>query len=1366
MSRAEQHMYRRPWQLAVLVALAAVMGASLATTAAPDHGQDVPKGLSGLEKADALFNDQHWAEARAAYDSVREQASDWNSPVVRRAVEGSVACSLKLQLWDDGLALAERFVAETRDSFEEAVGQRFLANLYVTIPHEGTKRGGTYLRGQYTQGVYVSSWKKDRRQAVEHDERARQVLIELTESLGAAGNPDTSERRQAIEAERIGVNFDLASVLAQPLPYRWSPWGCVGWWWDVETEEESSAVDDADYEEPRWWYGNAYDRQPPTGVPLGPDGQPHFIAVPSDYSPRLGAGPKIRFLLEEIRRLDTSEKQDEAARALFRWAMVARSLYGPDVAAQWYSSRTQYDQFGRPLPQEAEPLEKQVWELTDDEAITLVGGRLRLITLPASENPIALLRLLDEEYPESTLRPEARYTLGLYYQTRQQFPQAIAEYQALHEQFSGHERASNGVAQIALIERPQVTFGTSGVYLPNKPPELAFNYCNCNEVEFTATQIDLAKYVQDMMEDTSEQWWHYRNIQWEFFNNKDDWRKYLGKEAARWSQKVPLPEGNRVGDGATDAPLTTPGAYIVEAKPVGSGEQTRTLVLVTDIAIVQKNVPGKGLIWVVDAVTGQPLAEKSVKVYEHWADYKSGKTKLRWDCETLVTNADGVIEYSRQHQKHGPQVDAVVFGSDGRLAFSFFQNWQEYDPGDYYENGSRYYVITDRPVYRPGHTVHFRVWVRHLTSGVFQKPYPGQNVTFEIYDSKNNAVKAGRATTDELGCISGEFQLGEEPPLGIWHINVNSQQPDARQSAGGLFRVEEYKKPEYEVTVKPAATQARLGEKVKARIEARYYFGAPVANADVTYKVFREDYRHVYWGPGEYDWLYGQGYGRYYYAYPWFPWWGRWGCYICCEPWWPGYALGGLQYFPWGWYGDPDSRYRHRLESGRPEALRELVAYGTARLNPDGSYEIEIDTGPAKHDLSDRDHRYTVEAEVRDASRRTIEGSGSVIVTRQEFYAFVEADGGWYQPKSQAHVNVRTLTPDNVPVAADGEVIVKRIRYGGADNSEVQEEEVRRWNASTDVDGRLSFMLPVPGEGQYRVTFRTRDSWEEEVLGNAVFWVVGPKFDGRVYRFNELEIIADKRTYEVGETAHLLINTAENNARILFSDDVSRGVLRSYRFIDIPSRALVIDIPVEKRHVPDFFVEATLVRNGRVHMESRELFVPPIDSLLNVSIRTDKPSYKPGESGTVHVEVRDPKGKPVTGQVTLTAYDQAVTYIQDEFGPDPRTFYHGQKRYHYPYVDASFDQVLPTWSTFQRAEQAWSKWRAPEGWSGWWTLSWEGAKLRSLGRDEDAKEMRADRLVASVAGRRRRHAGGRQSEFRLRLRAHGQGESVEAGHRA
>src|SRR5882724_3465912 len=163
-----------------------------AGTATPAGDTNSPVAQA-LEKANKLFEAQQWTEARTAYDAARSLEKDWASPPVRLAVEGAVACSLKLLLWDDALSRAEDFVAKTKGKFEEAVGERFLAGLYLTVPHHGTKRGNTFLRGQSTQGVQVYSWRKDARQAVKHYERARELL------LAVAAKVDKTK----LEAERI-----------------------------------------------------------------------------------------------------------------------------------------------------------------------------------------------------------------------------------------------------------------------------------------------------------------------------------------------------------------------------------------------------------------------------------------------------------------------------------------------------------------------------------------------------------------------------------------------------------------------------------------------------------------------------------------------------------------------------------------------------------------------------------------------------------------------------------------------------------------------------------------------------------------------------------------------------------------------------------------------------------------------------------------------------------------------------------------------------------------------------------------------------------------------------------------------------------
>jgi hypothetical protein len=171
---------------------------------APVAAADLPAPIDtnspvsqALQKAGKLFEQQHWAKARAAYDEARGMEKDWSAPPVRLAVEGAVACSLKLQTWDDALSRAAEFVTRAKGTFAEAVGERFLGGLYLSVPHYGTKRGTTFLRGQWAQGVQVYSWRKDSKDALKHYERARELVLALPAKA--------EEEKKLLNVERFGL---------------------------------------------------------------------------------------------------------------------------------------------------------------------------------------------------------------------------------------------------------------------------------------------------------------------------------------------------------------------------------------------------------------------------------------------------------------------------------------------------------------------------------------------------------------------------------------------------------------------------------------------------------------------------------------------------------------------------------------------------------------------------------------------------------------------------------------------------------------------------------------------------------------------------------------------------------------------------------------------------------------------------------------------------------------------------------------------------------------------------------------------------------------------------------------------------------
>ncbi len=185
-----------------------------------------------------------------------------------------------------------------------------------------------------------------------------------------------------------------------------------------------------------------------------------------------------------------------------------------------------------------------------------------------------------------------------------------------------------------------------------------------------------------------------------------------------------------------------------------------------------------------------------------------------------------------------------------------------------------------------------------------------------------------------------------DAPLGVYNLILQD-----RVYGGGSFRVEEYKKPEFEVTVDAPAEPVMLGEKIAATIKAKYYFGSPVTNAKVKYKIYRTSYDEHWYPAGPWDWFYGPGYWWFAYDYNWYPGWRNWGCLRPLPFWWP-----------------------------RGNQPPELVADQEIDIGPDGTVKVEIDTGVAKAIHPDQDHKYSITAEVVDQSRRTIVGTGNVLV--------------------------------------------------------------------------------------------------------------------------------------------------------------------------------------------------------------------------------------------------------------------------------------------------------------------------------------------------------------------------------------------------
>jgi hypothetical protein len=447
--------------------------------------------------------------------------------------------------------------------------------------------------------------------------------------------------------------------------------------------------------------------------------------------------------------------------------------------------------------------------------------------------------------------------------------------------------------------------------------------------------------------------------------------------------------------------------------------------------------------------------------------------------------------------------------------------------------------------------------------------------------------------------------------------------------------VEEYKKPEFEVKVKTPEKPVLLGEAFTATVQAAYYFGGAVTDAQVHYKVERTRHDEAWFPVRPWDWLYGPGYWWRNHEYPWLP--GYSACISIGPSWW-----------------------------SRPADPPEVVAEATLPIGPDGKVEIPIDTALAKALHGDDDHRYQITAEVTDASRRLITGTGSVTAPRQPYRVYVWTDRGFYETGAAAKVSLLARTPDGAPVNGTGTLRVLEVTYPpGGKPTEVE----RARFTLTARDGEAAVQtVSFPQAGQYRLDVVFDDGAGHQVQGTAHTSVRGEGFDGRDFRFPDLEVLAEKPEYAPGEEASLLVNIAQEGGTVMVFPRAENGAYPRPQVVTLAQgKSTRVTLPVAPADQPNFFVEVVTVHGAKIHRQVVQVPVPPVKRVAEVAVTPSQETYRPQAEGTVQIRVTRPDGTPVQGRLLLTGYDKSLEYISGGANvPEIREFFWGWKRIHHP----------------------------------------------------------------------------------------------------
>ena len=272
------------------------------------------------------------------------------------------------------------------------------------------------------------------------------------------------------------------------------------------------------------------------------------------------------------------------------------------------------------------------------------------------------------------------------------------------------------------------------------------------------------------------------------------------------------------------------GAYLMEVTSDNDGiAPQRKLFYVSNLAVMIQQLPDdKHRYVVVNATDGQPVAGAKVELYEKDYDVKTGKRKrlvharLTTDNngEAYFKNVDGEVLVSTSADKFAPA--KYIYLSRDR----YFEQK---------DDKTAYQLFTDRSIYRPGQKMHATA-VSFIVKKGLDASVPGKSkeLKFILRDAEWKQVAEQKATTDEYGTASVDFELPKEGKTGMFSISVNGQ-------ASEYIRVEEYKRPTFEITFPKVNERYTWGDTIVVKATAKTYAGVPVQGAKVEYKVTRRN---------------------------------------------------------------------------------------------------------------------------------------------------------------------------------------------------------------------------------------------------------------------------------------------------------------------------------------------------------------------------------------------------------------------------------------------------------------------------------------------------------------------------------------------
>ena len=547
---------------------------------------------------------------------------------------------------------------------------------------------------------------------------------------------------------------------------------------------------------------------------------------------------------------------------------------------------------------------------------------------------------------------------------------------------------------------------------------------------------------------------------------------------------------------------------------------------------------------------------------------------------------------------------------------------------------SRWFVYDDRGMYKPGEEVRIKGFVRRDDNGrggdvTGIANVAGTKVTYKVHDPRGTEIGTGETTLDEVGGFDLAIKLANNVNLGSASVEFKAALPTVGYTdASHAFEIQEFRRPEFEVTATKSEGPFEVGRHAVATLSAAYYAGGGLPDAPVDWTVTRSTTSFT--PPNRSDYHFGP------------------------EP----YAF-------WNWRSQSSTKTRGKSSSET----------WTAKTNPQGLHRLRVDFDALEPGYP---MQLALRASVTDVNRQSWAGNTSMLVHPSKTY------GGIKLAKSFLRAG-ENIDLDAVIVDLDGKVVpgrhivVKAARIDWVQQgAEWVERELERQMceadspaAPTPQNEKLHCTFKTKEGGDWRITSIVTDEFGRKNESAASVWVLGgtdrPK--DRALEGAKANLLLDKKEYVPGDTAELLVVAPFAPAEGILT--VRRNGIVQLQRITMASTSQTFNIKLDEALVPNAEVHVQLVGqddrtddagNPDPRLPRRPAFatgtaaakILPVNRTLGVKATAKLLALEPGGTTQIDIDVRDAAGRGVDGaEVAVVVADESVLALSGYQTPDP-----------------------------------------------------------------------------------------------------------------